>query len=681
MKEILNKITFVFIFILISQISWGQGNCPELSNKKAGKKFDEAMKFLDYASDSRNPDNYYKEASKLLVEVKEIDEEYAGSYYYLGYINIKRTDYNLKTAEKYFIKSIEHCPDFDPYAFYYLGQIYFGRKEYSLAAEKMKKFISYPERIYSDEDINNANEIIKWSSRFDKFYSNPVPFDPKVVKGVSSQEDDYLAIISPDNKMALFTRRTYGVQPKDMAFSSESKYIEKFMYSIRQENGKFLESFPMPSPFNTNENEGGASLTINNKELFYTVCKYIHSQGKKPYYNCDICYTKFEHGGWKPIEVVFGVNKEDSWDSQPSISSNGNTLFFISDREGGYGGYDIYTATRDENGIWSEPVNMGSTINTAGNEKSPFIHTDSQTLYFSSSDRKDEDGNLHKGHEGLGGYDIFYCRMDKNEQWQKPVNIGYPINSESDDVGFFVSTDGQWGYFGSERLDGIGGWDLYTFKLYEEARPEKVLFISGNVKDISKDPNSNTITRVEIKNVETKKVTSIPVDNETGDYVAAMVFNSDYVLTVKKPDYVYESKYISQEDTSINTFAEVDVEIEPIEIDKSYQLNDINFATNSSDLTENSLKIIEQFAIFLIENPNIKVSIEGHTDNVGDESSNQILSEERAKAVYHDLIKTYKIAPSRLAYVGYGESKPIASNTSEDGRAKNRRTVFVITAK
>jgi outer membrane protein OmpA-like peptidoglycan-associated protein len=680
MKEI--KIIFVFILILISQASWSQGDCPELKSKKASKKFDEAMKFLDYASESRNPDNYYKEASLLLVEVKTIEEEYVGSYYYLGYINIKRTDYNLKTAEKYFLKSIELCPDFNPYAYYYLGQIYFGRKEYEKAATEMETFLKYPERIYSDEDINNANEVIEWNKRFDKFYSNPVPFEPDVVKGVSSQQDDYLAIISPDDKMALFTRRTYGVQPKDMAFSSETKYMEKFMYSIRQENGHFKESYPMPNPFNTNENEGGASLTINNKELFYTVCKYINSQDNKPYYNCDICYTKFEHGGWKPIEVVYGINQEKSWDSQPSISSNGNTLFFISDREGGYGGYDIYTATKDEYGMWNEPVNMGPTINTPGNEKSPFIHTDSQTLYFSSSDREDEEGNYQKGHEGLGGYDIFYCRMDKNEKWEKPINIGYPINSKSDDVGFFVSTDGQWGYFGSkERIDGIGGWDLYTFELYKEARPEKVLFISGNVKDIAKDPNSNAITRVEIKNVETKKVTSIPVDNETGDYVAAMVFNSDYVLTVKKPDYVYESKYISQEDTSINTFAEVDVEIEPIEVDKSYQLDDINFATSSSELTKNSLKIIEQFAIFLIENPNIKVSIEGHTDNVGDESSNKILSEERAKAVYDDLIESYKISSSRLAYVGHGESKPIASNTSENGKAKNRRTVFVITEK
>ncbi len=680
-KNYIKHSFFFLLFLLLINPLWSQDNCVELKKKKSIKNFEEAMKFLDYASDSRNPDNYYKEASTLLVEVKNTEEDFAGSYYYLGYINIKRADYNLKTAEKYFLQSIDRCPDFNPYAYYYLGQIYYGRKEYESANKMMSSFVSYIDRISSDEDINNANEIIKWSKRYEMFYENPVPFNPKVVKGVSSAQDDYLAIISPDDKMALFTRRTFGVQPRDKAFSTEAQYIEKFMYSIRNESGEFDQAYPMPSPFNTYENEGGATLTINNKELFYTVCKYVGAY-KNSYYNCDLCYSKFEFGSWGPIKVVDNINNENTWETQPSISSDGKTLYFISDREGGYGGYDIYKSVRNEYGEWSEPINLGPKINSPGDEKSPFIHTDSQTLYFSSSDRKDtKSGKLKEGHPGLGGYDIFYSRMNENGEWNTPKNIGYPINSEADDVGFFVSTDGKWGYFGSNKLNGIGGWDLYTFELYEEARPERVLFITGNVKDEAKSPDDYTRTKVEIRNVDTKKITEIPVDEESGDYVAALVFKSDYVLTVKKPDYVYESKYISKEDSSLETFTQIDVEIEPIEVNKSYQLDDIYFATASAELTANSLRIIEQFAIFLIENPKVKVSIEGHTDNIGSAESNQILSEDRAKAVYDELINSYKISPSRLKYIGFGLSSPIASNNTESGRAKNRRTVFVITEK
>ena len=203
--------------------------------------------------------------------------------------------------------------------------------------------------------------------------------------------------------------------------------------------------------------------------MIYTIC--LRKNSPNQYINCDLYYTKFEHGDWGDIVPIDAVNTKDYWESQPSISSDGKTLYFISDRPGGMGGYDIYTSTRDEYGKWSAPKNMGKNINSKGNEKSPFIHTDSQTLYFSSD-----------GRPGMGGYDIYYARMDGNGNWQNPTNIGYPINSKYDDVGFFVSTDGKYGYFGSNNMsEGLGGWDFIHLS-YEETRPEKYYLLKVRLK-------------------------------------------------------------------------------------------------------------------------------------------------------------------------------------------------------
>jgi outer membrane protein OmpA-like peptidoglycan-associated protein len=342
-------------------------------------------------------------------------------------------------------------------------------------------------------------------------------------------------------------------------------------------------------------------------------------------------------------------------------------LYFVSDRPGGYGGYDIYRTVMVDSCNWCAPENLGPEINTAGNEKSPFIHTDSQTLYFSS------DGLM-----GLGGYDIFFTKLQDDGKWGKPKNIGYPINSEDDEVGFFVSTDGKTGYFASNKYNGFGGWDLYAFDLYPEARPEKVLFLKGKVESDSTESLRDAL--IEVKNVETKKITEIKVDSTSGEYVSALLFKNDFIVTVKKKGYVQESKYISKMSPRFSTPAVLDLNLEPIRVGRSYRLNDIYFDFNSIELKPESKIVIDEFAGFLNDNPTLKVSIQGHTDNIGNEEDNLKLSQERARAVYNYLIEK-GIAPERLSYKGFGESKPVSQNDTETGRARNRRTEFVIVGK
>jgi outer membrane protein OmpA-like peptidoglycan-associated protein len=525
-------------------------------------------------------------------------------------------------------------------------------------------FLKDVDKIKSDKDYSRAVDLLKYSKFYLQMTHNPVPFDPKVVEGISTPENEYLPIITADNQMAFFTRETKLEGEKNTLIQSE-KYKEKFMFSQLQPDGKFTKGEEMPDPFNLNDNEGGATLTVDNKTLYYTVCKYTLNH---TYYNCDIYYSELVDGEWTPIKSVSDkINLPTTWESQPSISADGKTLYFISDRSGGFGGYDIYRSVKNDNGEWGTPINLGPTINSTGNEKSPFIHPDGKTLYFSS------DGWL-----GLGGYDIFYSRLKDDGTWSTPVNIGYPINSPDDEVGFFVSTDGQKGYFASNKLKGVGGWDLYSFDLYDKAKPGKVLFVSGTVR--AETETEMVQTRIELKNMETKKISEIPLDSITGKYVAVAPFNNDYIMTVKKEGYVYETRYIARDDSIYRMPAHLDLEIQQIELNKSYRINDIYFAFNSFDLTGESKAVLDLLIEFLEENPSIYIEIQGHTDNIGNDADNLKLSANRAKSVYNYLIVN-NIAPKRLTYKGYGKTVPVASNDTEEGRAKNRRTVFVIIRK
>ena len=630
-------------------------DCLEITSKRANKAYDRAVR----AFRVRN----YSESIMYLNDALDIEPEFTDAYFVLGLIYIDDVRQNLAEARNNFLKVIDLCPYYDIYAYYHLARIAYGAEEYKKAYDYITLFLNDVDLIKSDEDYNEAVSILEYSRFYDEILSNPVPFNPKPVPGISTDEDEYLTIISPDNELALFTRKI-KIPPRRDDLTPQVKYKERFMVSQRT-NGEFKRGTAMPHPFNLNDNEGGATLTINNKELFYTLCKY--TTGRR-YYNCDICYSKKEFGTWTPIVSIGDeVNIQDTWESQPSVTSDGNTLYFVSDRNTGYGGYDLYKTTRDADGNWGYPENLGPTINTTGNEKSPFIHTDSQTLYFSSD-----------GHMGLGGYDIFYSKLDTNGNWNMPENIGYPINSYEDDVGFFVSIDGHYGYFASNKFEGMGGWDLYYFDLYEDARPEKVLFVKGAIEKRTEEGFLQT--KVELKNVESKKITNIPVDTITGEYVAAVLFRNDYVMTVKQKGFVNESKYISKVDPKFSKPLDVELSLQPIEVGMSYRLNDIYFAFNSYELAPESMTVIEEFSQFLKDNPTIKVRIEGHTDNIGSLQDNQLLSERRSESVLNHLVEQ-GISSSRLEYRGFGESKPVATNATDEGRALNRRTEFVIVEK
>jgi len=631
-------------------------SCKVTLDRKLEKIYAEGIDFF-------RKGNYTMAGQRMRTVLKE-EPSCVDASYVLGLVNYKKADNNLVEAEKNFRRVAEQCPGYDLYVYFYLGEIAYSKDDFSTAIKNLEVFTREPEKIKKEEDYARAVSLLDYSRFYLNMVEHPVPFDPHVVEGISTPGNEYLPILSPDDQMALYTREV-KIDPGRNSLTREIRMKEKFYYSSRQDDGRFNEGEEMPDPFNINDNEGGATLTADNNTLYYTVCKY--DPGRQ-YLNCDIYMSENIGGEWSPIRPVGGgIDHPDTWESQPSISADGRVLYFISDRSGGQGGYDIYRTEKNAAGQWQTPVNLGPVINSKGNEKSPFIHPDGKTLYFSSD-----------GWMGLGGYDIFYSRLGNDGTWSKPVNIGYPINSTDDEVGFFVSTDGQQGFFASNKYNGKGGWDLYSFDLYDEARPEKVLFIKGNVKsELSAEPLK---ARIELKNIETKKVSEIPMDTLTGNYVAVAPFNSDYIMTVKKADHVYEAKYISKIDSVFKTPATVDIAMKPIEVNQSYRINDIYFGFNSFELSATSRTILDQLIEFLDENRNISIQIQGHTDNIGNDADNLKLSEDRAHSVYDYLVEQ-GIAARRLTYKGFGKSMPVADNQTEEGRAKNRRTVFVITGK
>ncbi|CAN5515532.1 OmpA family protein [soil metagenome] len=634
------KIIFIlFIAMAFSLESIAQQGCPPSQNKKAAVYVKDAQSLLIAKRD-------FEKARGLAQKAIDEDPEFADAYLVSGLLAQKKKDY--KTMSEMLKKAIELCENTDPEAYYQLGWLEYDMKKYKESEKHLNRFLEFDK--INEEHGTKANDLLVKA----KLYANPVPFEPKPVPGISTVDPEYLAIISPDDDYVFFTRR-YDQAQKGLITSTS---VEKFMQAKRK-GGVFDKGAPMDYPFNQKSigNEGGATITIDNKHLFFTVNK----DG-----NFDIYYSDWNATYWDDITNMGPtVNDPKQWDSQPSVSADGNTLFFASARDS-MTGIDIYETHRDTKGKWSQAKKLPPPINTNGNDKAPFIHQDGRTLYFSSDSLP-----------GLGGYDIFMSRMDDKGNWSKPVNLGYPINTDADEVGFFASTDGKYGYFSSNNVKGSSGYDVFSFDLYPKARPQAVSLQHGELK--ADGPDSLISATIELKNTFTNELTRISVDSVTGQYAFVANLEHDVVVTVKKKGFAFESEYLSANDSANIGPVKKNILLEKIDVGKSYTINDILFATNSFQINDTIKAVVNEFADYLTLNPKLTVTIEGHTDNVGGDADNLILSQNRAKSIF-DYLVSRGIEKVRLSFKGYGASKPIANNGTAVGRAKNRRTVFKVIA-
>lgn len=660
-----------------------QDEVCEKPAKKAQKHFDEALTFNLKG----------REAYGLLIKSIEIDPSFAAAYAALAYINAQKLEKNQnvysvgelrelqkaeRQAEKYWKLTIEHCPEYRNWeASFLLGEFYYNRKRYDEALPYLQNYmansnpLSNPDLIKADNYVKEITLLRRFNKNAesirDSLLKNKVPFNPVRLDETSTDEfDEFLPVLSPDNRYLFFTRREM-VDTKTLMGVQE---MERFTQSDNNYNRTFTRGQPMPKPFNQGTYQGGASISVDNKIIFVTLVHLAPQRDGTMFANGDIYYSEFKDDAWTSLKSVGeNINGAQTWEGQPSISSDNKTLYFASarppDGKHNFGGMDLYKSERQANGSWGDPINLGPSINTSGDEKTPFMHSDSYTLYFASNK-----------HPGIGGFDIFYAKMDASGTFQSPKNIGYPINTEDDEHSFVVSTDGRFGYF-SSNLDGKG-LDLYSFELPEQARPEHVVFVRGQIISGGDAAKGLEIT---LKNTETQKEVQAVVDETTGEYVGVIAVKEgeDAILTAKKEGYAFTSQYISSTENVVGKPMASELEVKKIAVGETYKINNVTFATNSYELRKHVRVILDEFYEFLETNAKVKVAIQGHTDNEGNASDNLVLSENRAKAVMQYLIEK-GISADRLTAKGFGQNKPVATNDTPEGRAQNRRTEFLIVA-
>ncbi|MDR1758733.1 MAG: OmpA family protein [Bacteroidales bacterium] len=490
---------------------------------------------------------------------------------------------------------------------------------------------------------------------------HPVIFNPvNLGANINSEWDEYLAALTADEQELIFTVR----RPRDEETICPFCQTEEDFYSSVKKNQEWQPRQFIPAPINSHYNEGAQTISPDGRYLFYTLCNTDFGYG-----SCDLYWAKRIGNRWsRPRNFGEPVNSK-YWESQPSIAPDGKTIYFASNRPGGYGGIDLWKTEMLDEGKFSPPINLGPMINTKKDDAAPFIHADGQTLYFASD-----------GHPGMGNKDIFYAVRNGENGWSKPVNMGYPINTPNDEINILINAAGTTAYYSSDKEGGYGGIDLYAFELDERLRPTPVTYIKGIIRDADSHlPLPAHISIIDLK--DNQLLTSTFSDPETGEFLACLRTGDNLMLHVNHPRYPFYSEnfQIPSSYSQLNPFLK-DIFLRAADIGNVFVLRNIFFDFNESKLKQESYLELDNLVTYLQHHQSLHIEIGGHTDNVGNDAYNLQLSQARAKSVYDYLI-SQGIVANRLTYKGYGESKPIEDNLTEEGRATNRRTEFVITEK
>ena len=607
-------------------------------SRKAIKVYREAKSALT----SQN----FNESKDLLEKALIFDDQFVEAWILLGDVFVEIGD-KLRAIESY-KKSILIDPEFSFPMYYRLAITEHSIGIYIESLKHIQKYLTY-ERISSN--YRNKALSLKKSCEFSiNAMKSPVTFNPvNLGINVNSNADEYLPALSADGSTLIFTRseNVKGVRNEDFYIS----YNDTDQWQFASNLGE---------PINTLKNEGAQCITANGKTLYFTACSRNDSYGR-----CDIYQSDFVNEKWtNPVNLGPNINTE-SWESQPAISSDGRQLFFVSNRPGGRGGKDIWVSYKNANGVWMEAKNIGDKINTSKDDISPFLHWDNQTLYFAS-----------KGFIGMGGFDVFVSRLNESGDWGEATNIGYPINSPSDENSLIVAKDGRTAYFASSFFnEDRNDLDLYTFDLPQESRSLEVAYIQGLITDSkTNNPIKADIELINLKSGKSYKSSESDLD---GNYMLCLPSDAEYALTVNKKKYLFYSENIKLEHEG--SILVKNFKLQPLEVGEQVRLDNIFFELNSSNLKDESLVELNKIIKFMASNPFLVIEIGGHTDNSGSKAYNLNLSDDRARSVKDALVQR-GIPSDRIQTKGYGMSVPLNTNSSELERALNRRTELKIIA-
>jgi OmpA-OmpF porin, OOP family len=639
----------IFLFWLTAIQSIAQ-TPPVLStkSKKAIELYTEADNF--------RVRGHHAQAISLLNQALAKDKNFTEAYYRLGLVYMTTKNYSLAISN--FEKGLSLTQDLKKQkVFWYdLGETYLLTGQYEKAIATLADFVK--NETQSKQKLDRATLLLK-NAEFAKanqavksHYQNRALSDT-----VNCFATQYFPALTADQQELIFTRR--------LGYKTEDD--EDLVISRKDKQGRWTSPVSISSKINSTTNEGTCTISADGRKLIFTSCT-----GRRVLGSCDLFESRKIGNEWtEPVNLGVNVNSVD-WESQPTLSADGRILYFVSDRKGGYGRNDIWFSTLDENGQWTKAKNLGAPVNTQYNEMSPFIHANGKTLYFASN-----------GLVGFGGYDIFYTEK-QGTGWSEPVNLGSPINDHEDQFSLFITADGNKGYYSHEesRADGTQSGKLYEIQIPDN---QKIKYKSNYVKGVVTDRKSGKPlrSRIELFDLANNQIVSmVESDSLTGEYLMVLTQGSEYALYINKKGYLFQSlnfDYAMPLATGANLEPLViNIALDPALKGSKSVLQNIFFEVDKYELQEKSITELEKVVRFLLENPQIRVEIGGHTDNTGTASYNQQLSEKRAQSVYSFLI-TNGILAKRVSWRGFGATKPIQSNETEEGRQQNRRIEFTIT--
>ncbi|MGB1123174.1 MAG: OmpA family protein, partial [Flavobacteriales bacterium] len=573
---------------------------------------------------------------------------------------------------------VDACPFFRAEAWYMLGAMAYADREYEAAQSYFEEYLRFPPASAEvlgkrrDRYVDEVNEVLPTIAFELAFRENEGKYHPASIPPVSTPRDEFLPALSPDGSLLFFTRRE-RYKAKGDVVSTES---EVFYAAEREGGAEFNAGLALESPFNSGARYGGASISVDNRELYIAAS---NPTGKNPD-NIDLYVTEYEivdrddDGAysyvWGPLAPVTPLNSTEGWEAQPALSADGNELFFAAvnahSRQDRNATMDIWSSKRAASGEWQPAQMLPTPVNSDSNDKAPFMHPDGKTLYFASDRRP-----------GGGGYDIWMCRRDDNGVWGEATNFGAPLNTSGDEQGLVVSTNGTEAFF-SGRRDGTQGLDIIRFPVPDAMRPESVFIVQGEL--LGPDNKVPEGARLYLQYAASKNVQEIDVNRQDGHFASIVRASEEDVLLVAEADGIaFEAQVVFDAESEATPPDHLDtaVQLEQASNGESFEIGDIQFATNSAEINRTSLLMLDLFAAYLLRNDAIGVHIKGHTDNRGRPEDNQVLSEDRAAHVA-EALEQFGVPSSRITHAGFGQSQPVASNDTAEGRSQNRRTEFEI---
>lgn len=640
-KSIGQLFMIVLLFTSMSMAAQQLTNLQEADSKT--KKFFEAGQKLALEKKIGAAKVQYRNALKRSPGLEVALTELAGIYV---------TENNMDSSIYFLNKIIEINPKPSARIYYTLASLYYNDEKYATALPFLMSYMASDAK--SAKSIATATRMIENCHFAIEAMKKPRIFEPhKLPPTINTDAPEYLPSLSADGQLLIFSR---------IINRQEDLY-----YSFYDSSGWSLAQ-PMSSLNTERYNEAGHCISADGKTIVFTGCNIPGGLG-----SCDLYISYLRNNQWtRPQNMGAPVNSP-GWESQPSISADGNTLYFASERPGGYGLRDIWYTEKGPGGGWSTPQNMGLPINTTSNEGAPFIHADNNTLYFMS-----------EGFPGMGGSDLYLTRRIINDQWSIPENLGYPINTIGNEGALVVSLDGTTAYYTSTgqststTQDGIEATDLYYFEMDEAIRPQPVSYFKAQLADAT--TMKAVQGHVHITGLVNGTTFYSNYTADDGTILVCIPGGEYYGIQLSSPGYIFISESIHLPDSAnigqphVQTYWLTKIEDAA---DSTYLMKNIFFESGSAALIEASDAEINALVTLLHNNPSIRIQIDGHTDNVGSEKDNQELSQQRAQSVVKAIINK-GIAASRLTAIGHGELNPIADNSTEEGRSQNRRTEFRI---